>query len=137
MSDGKRVLATGAGGYIGAVLTPMLLEAGYAVRALDRFFFGRELLADHDRLEVVVEDNRRLTAAHFEGVETVIDLAALSNDPTGELFQEATRQINCAALKAGRIDKTLKTLTLEWRQALTHWHGIVRKVEMHGGILEI
>ena len=43
----------------------------------------------------------------------------------------------CAALKAGRIDKTLETLTLEWYQALTRWHGIVRKVEMHGGILEI
>ena len=106
MSDGKLVLVTGAGGYIGTVLTPMLLEAGYAVRALDRFFFGRELLADHDRLEVVVEDNRRLTAAHFEGVETVIDLAALSNDPTGELFQEATRQINCAArVNAARLAK--------------------------------
>ena len=90
-----RVLVTGAGGYIGTVLVPMMLAEGYAVRAVDRFFFGRDLLADHDGLEVVVEDCRKLSPAHFEGVDAVIDLAAISNDPSGELFQEATRQINC------------------------------------------
>ena len=99
-----RVLVTGAGGYIGAVLTPMLLDAGYAVRALDRFFFGRDLLAAHDRLEVVVEDCRKLAPAHFEGVDAVIDLAAISNDPSGELFQEATFQINRdARVRAARM----------------------------------
>lgn len=89
-----RVLVTGAGGYIGTVLTPMLLDAGYDVRAVDRFFFGKDLLARHPSLEVVVEDTRRLAPEHFEDVSAVIDLAAISNDPSGELFREATLAIN-------------------------------------------
>ena len=89
-----QVLVTGAGGYIGTALVPLLLDAGYAVRALDRFYFGRHLLPEHDRIEIVVEDSRKLAPAHFQGVDAVIDLAAISNDPSGELFQEATYQIN-------------------------------------------
>lgn len=89
-----RVLVTGAGGYIGTTLVPMLLERGYDVRAVDRFFFGDELLADHPRLEMIREDSRRLAPSHFEGVDAVIDLVAISNDPSGELFQQATWEIN-------------------------------------------
>jgi len=89
-----RVLVTGAGGYIGTVLVPILLEAGYDVRAVDRFFFGMKLEAGGPHLEVVREDTRRLMEAHFDGVDAVIDLAALSNDASSDRFKEATWAIN-------------------------------------------
>ncbi len=90
----RRVLVTGAGGYVGSVLVPLLLESGYHVRAVDRFFFGRDLLPTDDRLEIVREDARRLDQSHFGGVGAVIDLVAISNDPSAEAFQEATWAIN-------------------------------------------
>lgn len=90
----ETVLVTGAGGYIGTVLVPLLLREGYAVRAVDRFFFGRHLLPDRDQLDVIVEDSRKLSPEHFEGIGAVVDLVAISNDPSGELFQDATLGIN-------------------------------------------
>ena len=90
-----RVLVTGGGGYIGSTLVSRLLESGHEVVVLDRFFFGRERLPEHERLTTIREDIRATTAEHFRGLDAVIDLAALSNDPSGELEPEVTWQINC------------------------------------------
>lgn len=91
----KTILVTGAGGYIGSTLTGLLLEAGYRVVAVDRFFFGRESLPEeHARLKVVRTDIRWMDESLFEGVYGVIDLAALSNDPAGELDADKTWAVN-------------------------------------------
>lgn len=100
----RHVLVTGAGGYIGAVLVEMLLQNGYRVRAVDRFFFGEEALAPQPGLEILREDTRRMPPAVFENVDMVIDLAALSNDPSGETFRQATWDINHQArLRTARL----------------------------------
>lgn len=88
------VMVTGAGGYIGSILVPKVLEKGYKVKAIDRFFFGKDKITPHPDLKIIKEDARRLRPEHFTGVDFVIDLVAISNDPTGELFQNETWQIN-------------------------------------------
>lgn len=92
----SRVIVTGAGGYIGCILVEELLEAGHHVVAVDRWFFGGTLdrLAGHDRLLRVRKDIRDLSIPDFDGVDAVCDLAALSNDPSGDLDPTLTESIN-------------------------------------------
>lgn len=89
-----KILVTGAGGYIGTTLVPSLLKQGHKVVAVDRFFFGKERLEKHDNLELVFEDSRRIPKILFENVDAVIDLVAISNDPSGEIYQKQTYEIN-------------------------------------------
>jgi len=91
-----KVLVTGGAGYIGSVMVEMLLQKGYDVTVLDRFFFGHTLatLENNPRLRLVKDDVRWMDPAVLEGIDAVIDLAALSNDPAGELDPEKTLSIN-------------------------------------------
>jgi nucleoside-diphosphate-sugar epimerase len=89
-----KVVVTGAGGYIGTSLVPYLLESGYEVRAIDRFFFGEHWLKNHADLEIVKADIRNLEDSHFKGSFACIDLAAISNDPSGEKYVTETLDIN-------------------------------------------
>ena len=95
---GETVLVTGGGGYIGNVLVRRLLARGYAVRVLDRLYWGEQPLADVlDRIELVVADVRDMPATALDGVDSVIHLAGLSNDPTAEYDPEANWQMNAIA----------------------------------------
>lgn len=91
------VLVTGGGGYIGSVLLEMLLEQGYSVRVLDRFFFGQDTLRhlrNQPGLDLLKGDIRWVGQEAFQNVDAVIDLAALSNDPAGDLDPVKTIDIN-------------------------------------------
>jgi len=95
---GQTILITGGAGYIGCVLVPKLLERGYKVRLVDRLYFGEEPLASfRDDVELVVADVRDLNPAVLDGVDGVIHLAGLSNDPTAEFDPEANWQMNAVA----------------------------------------
>jgi len=92
------ILVAGGAGYIGSILVPRLLDRGYRVRVLDRLYFGPESLAAvDDRIDLVVADVREIPDAAFDGVDGVINLAGLSNDPTAEFNPEANWQMNAIA----------------------------------------
>jgi nucleoside-diphosphate-sugar epimerase len=98
---GRTVLVTGGAGYIGSVLTGRLLERGYNVRILDRLYWGEgPLEAYSEQIEVVIEDVREIPDSALDGVDGVIHLAGLSNDPTAEYDPEANWQMNAVATEA-------------------------------------
>lgn len=91
----SKILVTGGAGYIGSTLVRLLLKKGYQVRVLDRLFFGDESLAEvKDKIEIVKGDIRDARLEVFDGVDAVMDLAAISNDPAGDLDQQKTLDIN-------------------------------------------
>ncbi len=100
----NRVLVTGGAGYVGAVLVPRLLEAGYAVTVLDLYIYGEEALAgcrSHPQLREVKGDLRdpETVKNALEGCDAVIHLACISNDPSFELNPDLGRSINLDAFR--------------------------------------
>jgi nucleoside-diphosphate-sugar epimerase len=90
-----RVLVTGHRGYIGAVLVPRLLEAGHDVTGLDvDLYHGCDFGEAPRGVTSLDVDVRSVLPEHCEGFDAVIHLAALSNDPLGDMNPELTYDVN-------------------------------------------
>jgi nucleoside-diphosphate-sugar epimerase len=90
-----KVLVTGGAGYIGSILSRTLIEKGYDVICLDRLFFGTDSIKEiADKIRLLKNDIRWFEPEILKGIDTVFDLASLSNDPTGELEPQKTLEIN-------------------------------------------
>ena len=103
-----KVLVTGHDGYIGSVLVEKLVVRGYEVRGLDTCFFQHCLFPQPSGpTEVVKKDIRDISPEDLTSVEAIIHLAALSNDPMGELDPGLTLEINFeASVRLAQLAKT-------------------------------
>ncbi|MEZ2251984.1 NAD-dependent epimerase/dehydratase family protein [Microcoleus sp.] len=95
----QQVLVTGGAGYVGAVLVPKLLQAGYRVKVVDLYIYGEDVLSavkDHPGLEEIKGDirDRALLEKIIPGCDAVIHLACISNDPSFELDPGLGKSIN-------------------------------------------
>jgi nucleoside-diphosphate-sugar epimerase len=104
-----RVLVTGHNGYVGTVMVPMLIAARHEVVGLDSNLYEGATFGDEGRIEdipALKKDVRDVEASDLEGLDAIIHLAALSNDPLGNLNPELTYEINHAAsVRLARLAK--------------------------------
>jgi nucleoside-diphosphate-sugar epimerase len=93
-----RILLTGYNGYIGSMMGPALRAAGHDVVGLDIGYFDEcTLIEDQETSSFIRKDIRSLTAPDLQGFDAVVHLAALSNDPIGNLRSRWTQDINLHA----------------------------------------
>ena len=91
-----KVLLTGTEGYIGSLLAPILMQEGHNIVAVDTGYYKSGWLYNGTELtaKTLNKDIRNLTLEDLEGIEAVVHLAELSNDPTGQLAPNITYDIN-------------------------------------------
>jgi nucleoside-diphosphate-sugar epimerase len=99
MTEVKTVLVTGGAGYVGSVLVPKLLNAGYKVKVIDLYIYGDDVLnsvQNNPNLKEIKGDirDRELLEKEVRGCDAVIHLACISNDPSYELDPDLGKSIN-------------------------------------------
>lgn len=102
-----RVLITGHNGYIGSVLAPMVKAAGHDVVGLDTFLFEGGTFGNYGpRIDSMRMDLRDIQTSDLQGFDAVMHLAALSNDPVGDLNPQVTYDINhLASVRLAQLAK--------------------------------
>lgn len=105
-----RVLVTGDRGYIGSVLTQELSRRGYKVTGFDSGYYAdNALIKPFASYSMITKDIRDISLEDVKGVDAVIHLAGLSNDPLGELEPALTEEINFqGAVRLARLSKEAK-----------------------------
>ena len=95
----SKILITGGAGYVGAVLTPYLLDKGHKITVIDLMIYGKEVLSKNPNLRIIKGDIRdtNLLEKELPNHEVVIHLACISNDPSFELNPKLGRSINLDA----------------------------------------
>lgn len=91
-----KILVTGGCGYKGHVLVPKLLQRGYEVVVVDTQWFGN-YLQEHPRLNVIKGDVRHIHDIPLQGVDGIIHLASIANDPCGDLNPKLTWEVSALA----------------------------------------
>ena len=99
------ILVTGGCGYIGSVLVPKLLNCGHQVTVFDIMWFGN-YLDPCENLDVVKGDIRNIDEIPMKGVEGVIHLANVANDPCGDLSAKLVWEVNALATM-GLVEKAI------------------------------
>lgn len=104
-----RVLVTGHKGYIGTVLVPMLLAEGHEVLGIDSDLYEQSTFGEGIReIPEIKKDIRDIQASDLAGVDAILHLAGLSNDPLGNLNPQLTDEINyLASVRLARLAKTV------------------------------
>jgi len=99
------ILITGGCGYVGSVLTPKLLDQGHHVSVYDIMWFGN-FLKEHKNLSIIQGDIRNIDAVPMAGIDAIIHLANIANDPCGDLNAKLSWEVNVLATM-GLVEKAI------------------------------
>jgi len=108
MENKSTILVTGNKGYIGSVLTDILLEKGYDIVGFDTNYYSGLEKRTSNNFKQLIGDIRKISHKDLAGIDSIIHLAALSNDPLGEFNKNLTYEINYkATIRLAKMAKSL------------------------------
>jgi len=124
------VLVTGSRGYIGSVMIPMLIAEGHTVTGLDSDLYEQCTYGDWDQhIPTIRKDLRDVEVADLKGFEAVVHLAALSNDPLGDLSPGITYEINhVASVRLARLAKSVGVTRFVFSSSCSNYGAAGEKI---------